>query len=127
MKLFDCKVRLGGSLYNEVPKTGVTAAEIHLFRHLHGTDAVVEITEAGKNNATQAAERERLIEVYADGLVAQQRNKTSPAQALSEIFGVGGRLPETIEGAAKAKPKAGVAPVAEPEPENLEDDEEKAA
>lgn len=121
MKLYDCKVRLGGSLYNEVPKTGLTAAEIHILRHLHGNDAVADITEAGKNSTTQAQERERLIEVYGDGLRGQQINKTSPAQAFSEIFGIAGRLPEAIEGAAKAKPKTAAAPVVE-EPDAPEDE-----
>lgn len=114
MKLYDCKVRLAGSLYNEVPKAGVTAAEIYLFRHIHGSDAVVEIYEAGKNSATQSTERERLIEVYGEGLRGQQTHKTSPSQALSEIFGIAGRLPETIEGAMKAKAKpVAAAPVEE--------------
>jgi hypothetical protein len=123
MKLYDCKVRLQGSLYNEVPKPGVTAAEIYLLRHIHGNDAVADITEAGKNTATQSQERERLIEVYGEGLRGQQINKTSPSQALAEIFGIAGRLPEVIEGAAKAKPKT-TAPVVEDPEIDLENDGE---
>lgn len=127
MKLYDCKVRLGGSLYNEVPKAGVTAAEIHLFRHIHGTDAVVEIYEAGKNAATQSQERERLIETYGEGLRAQQINKTSPTQALAEIFGIAGRLPETIDGALKAKAKPVAAAPVEDEPDVADETDLEAA
>lgn len=121
MKLFSCQVRLGGSLYNIVPKPDVTAAEIHILRLLHGDDSVVDIFETGKNKTTQAEERERLIEVYGQGLVANQKNKTSPAQALSEIFGIGGRLPDDIPGAPKKAKSEEKPAVVEPETDPAEE------
>ncbi len=44
--LYDCKVRLSGSVLNEVPRTNVSAAEIFVLRGIHGEDAVVDITDA---------------------------------------------------------------------------------
>lgn len=125
MKLYSCKVRLSGSLYNEVPKTDVTAAEVTLLQTLHGTDSVVQIYETGKNKVGQSDERSRLIEVYGAGLVAQQLAKT-PDAAFAAVFGIAGRLPDDIPGAPKApKSAAAPAPVAEPEdedaPENAEE------
>lgn len=119
MKLYSCKVRLSGSLYNEVPKSDVTAPEIQILRVLHGDDAVAEIRETGRNKVGQAEERARLIEAYGGGLVAQQLGKL-PDQAFNSVFGIAGRLPDDVPGALKG-PKP-VAPP-EPEPEGDEPDE----
>lgn len=44
MKLYTCKVRLGGNVNFEVPKEeGLTAAEIMVLRAIHGTDALVDL------------------------------------------------------------------------------------
>lgn len=48
-KFYTGRLRLGGSLLNEVPITGVPAAEIVMLQHLHGADAVVDLREAKKN------------------------------------------------------------------------------
>lgn len=113
MRLYSCTVRLSGSLYNEVPKTDVTAAEIFIMRVLHGEDAVVQVYETGKNKATQTDERARLEEVYGNGLVAAQKART-PHEAISAVFGIAGQLPDDIPGAAKApKPVAKVEAPAE--------------
>lgn len=117
MKLYSCKVRLSGSLYNEVPKSSVTAAEITILKVLHGDDAVVDITEAGKNKTTQSEERERLITEYGAGLVGKQLAKT-PEAALAAVFGIAGRLPDDVPGAAKAKEAPKPAPVVDDPPED---------
>lgn len=120
MKLYSCKVRIGGSLYNEVRKSDVTAPEIVILKHMHGDDAVVEIEETGKNKLSQGEERERLIGLYADGLVSHSKApKTPPEQAFNDLLGRG-VLPDDIPGAPKAKPKAKVEAAPEPEPENIE-------
>ena len=59
-KLYSCKLRLEGSVLNEVPKNEITAAEIEMFRALHGGDAIVNIVEVGEKTASDAAERERI-------------------------------------------------------------------
>lgn len=110
MRLYSCKVRLSGSLYNEVPKYDVTAPEVTILQTLHGGDAVTDLRETGKNKTGQADERARLIEIYGGGLVAAQLAKT-PDAAFASIFGIGARLPDEIPGTPKA-----TAPVAKPEP-----------
>jgi len=120
MKLYSCKVRLNGSLYNEVPKSDVTAAEIHILKMLHGDDAVIGVEETGKNKATQAEERDRLEAIYGEGIVAQQLAKT-PELALAAVFGINGRLPDDIPGAPKAQAVKTTKP-AEDEPSLKEED-----
>lgn len=48
MKLYECKVRLGGSVADEVRKSAVTAAEISVLQHIHGEDAVLEVRETAE-------------------------------------------------------------------------------
>jgi F-type H+-transporting ATPase subunit alpha len=49
MQLYSAKVRLSGSLYNEVRKDELTAPEILLLRSIHGgTEAVTEVKATGK-------------------------------------------------------------------------------
>lgn len=45
-QFYNCRVRLAGSLLNEVPKTGISAAEVHLLADQHGEDAIVDISVA---------------------------------------------------------------------------------
>jgi hypothetical protein len=118
VKLYSCKVRLSGSLYNEVPKTNVTASEVYIFRLLHGgDDAVTALVETGSVKRSQAEERDRLAEEYGPGLANFRQLRESPEQAMNAVFGMGGRLPDDLPGVAKAA-KAAPAPVAEPdEPE----------
>jgi hypothetical protein len=118
MRLYNCTVRLGGSLYNEVPKTGVTAAEILLLRILHGNDGVANIEEAGKNAVGQAQERDRLVEIYGAGIASARQLRELPEQAIVGVFGLGSRLPDEIPGAPKAKPKKN-----DPAPAPVGDDE----
>jgi hypothetical protein len=99
VKLYSCKVRLSGSLYNEVPKANVTASEVYIFRLLHGGDDAVTAEE------------------YGPGLANFRQLRESPEQAMNSVFGMGGRLPDDLPGVAKAA-KAAPAPAAEPdEPE----------
>lgn len=68
MKLYDCNLRLGGSLNNVVPKTACTAAEIEVLRALHGKDAVIDIAPGNPkaDKRTSPQERARLKRIYAD-------------------------------------------------------------
>src|SRR5581483_6989217 len=104
MQLYSCKVRLSGSLYHEVPKTEVTAAEIAILRAIHGfTDpetgnidpsCVVDIVATGNVDRSDAEERDRLSIVYNAAL---KRFGTSVAK----FFGIGTPLPKFAEGADK--------------------------
>lgn len=125
MRLYSCKVRLSGSLYNEVPKFDVTAAEVHILRLLHGNDSIANLEETGKNKIGQAEERDRLIELYGPGLSAMRQLREMPNQAFAGVFGIGGRLPEDIPGTPKAAPKvAAKAPVDEPDEPDAANPEE---
>lgn len=68
MQLYDCHVRLGDTTTSEVPKFEVTAAEIIIFRKIHGADSVVRIQPRKMDKRAHAAERVRLTHEYAPGL-----------------------------------------------------------
>ncbi|HKJ73523.1 MAG TPA: hypothetical protein VKA19_05350 [Alphaproteobacteria bacterium] len=65
-QLYKGKIRLAGNIVNEVPKTGMSAAEIIVLRREHGDDAVVDITPTEKVSRSNEAERERLDRIYGD-------------------------------------------------------------
>lgn len=98
MQLYDCKVRLHGSLYNEVRKDAITAAEIQVLKVIHGmtsgVESVADIEHVGEDrNRTDAQERESLMNRYATGLAAIESVKD-----LNGIFGIGQPLPNAIPG-----------------------------
>lgn len=65
MQLYDATVRLEGSIGHEVPKTGLTAAEILCIRAAQkADDAVVNIQPKDTNNRSKAVEYKRLAEAY---------------------------------------------------------------
>jgi hypothetical protein len=66
MQLYNCKVRLDGSVANEVRKADATAAEIEILRAIHGDDAVVDIVETRMDRRAHAEERARLNAIYAN-------------------------------------------------------------
>jgi hypothetical protein len=98
MQLYSAKVRLGGSLYNEVRKDELTAPEILLLRSIHGgAEAVTEVKATGKEAfdvdeegnkrlRTDKAERARLKRIY------DAYNKK-----LDKLFGPMGALPQVLE------------------------------
>jgi len=130
MQLYNCKVRLHGSLYNEVRKDNITAAEIAVLKIIHGQeggiDAVTDIEHTGRKNSSMSdgALREYLNEEYAKGLAAIESVKS-----LNGVFGVMGALPKQVEGvehvslktydARKAKAAAKSKPVA-PMPDDID-------
>lgn len=106
MQLYDCKVRLKGSLYNEVHKSGVSAAEVMLLRLIHGgavddMDAVVEIKPAmdAKNKRLPESEvndqdeRKRLQILYGTALESREDVKN-----VNGVFGPSSALPQVVEG-----------------------------
>lgn len=109
MQLYDCKVRLSGSLYNEVPKTGVTAAEITVLRVIHGSDSVADIKpDVFDRKRSDGSERARLDSIYGSAI-----SKIEDIKSLNGIFGVAAPLPQHLPGFepdAKQKKKAGRPP-----------------
>lgn len=92
MKLYDCKLRLGGNVVNEVRKEKVSAAEVIIMRAIHGDDAVIEIVEVGEDKRSDAEERDRLAAALYD------------AEMLSKVFGISAiPLPQEVPGVASPK------------------------
>lgn len=105
MQLYNCKVRLSGSLYNEVPKDEVTAAEITLLRVIHGNDGVADIVHKGEVERSDIEERGRLNFIYGGAL-----HTIDEIKSINGVFGVAGALPDKIAGVEIAeKPKAAAA------------------
>jgi len=84
MKLYSCKVRLHGSVADEVRKAEVTSSEISLLQSIHGDDAVLDVAEmSGKalnsiqnhpnfgKPRTEDDERDRLEQSYGATRVAR--------------------------------------------------------
>lgn len=89
--LYTAKINLAGSLLNQVEKTNLTAPEIHVLRHIHGSDSVSGIIGTGsKVKRTDAQERARLAKEYRNG------PDDAGSKLLNEIFGVAGTLPTSI-------------------------------
>lgn len=99
MQLYNCKVRLHGSLYNEVRKYDVTAAEIAVLKVIHGQEggieAVTEIEHTGRKNSSMsdAGLRAYLDMEYGGGLSANEGVKN-----INGVFGVAGALPKAVDG-----------------------------
>ena len=71
MKTYDCHVRLGGKVTNEVQRLGVTAPEIIALRSIHGEDAVVRLKSlaVADDRRSHVAERDRLSRLYGDKVI----------------------------------------------------------
>jgi len=104
MQLYNATVRVGGSLFNEVPKFGVTAAEIEVLRRVHGGDSVVRIVARGEDKRDDETERARLQRVYGRALLT-----IKGAGTLDAVLGTRGvPLPKTVPGVDSAPaPKRG--------------------
>lgn len=122
MRQFACKVRLAGSLYNEVPKSDVTVPEIIILRTIHGGDAVAEIVEIDSVKRSDAEERDRLAHIYGAAI----KNRQEIVGGLPALIGFSGTplpadasgLPATGGKPAKAKPGKDKAPDPEAEIED---------
>lgn len=87
-KLYNAKLRLGGSVLNEVPLHGATAAEIEILRMIHGgDDAVVEIKAAGEEERTHADERARLNQKFAGGGENMENQAKKKLAMIRDLFG----------------------------------------
>ena len=109
MQLYNCTVRLSGSMINEVPKFAISAAEIAVLRAIHqgpeaGVEAITNIKAVGPVKRSDAEERNRLNELYGAGLRTNERLRN-----LEAILGHSSvPLPDRIEGVnIVAPPKSG--------------------
>ena len=122
MHLYNCKVRLSGSLYNEVPKSQISAAEIIVLRTIHGSDAVADIVPAGESKMSSIQLRGELTLMYGKAL-----RTIEEVRSINGIFGVAGELPEHLPGfAPEKKVKAKAEPKQVIDEADLADDDEIA-
>jgi hypothetical protein len=96
-QLYSCKVRLGGSLLNEVPKE-ITAPEYFILKTLHapagGEDPIIDIKPLMKDlEHDDAQERIRLAELYGPALATFEDVKS-----INGVLGVATPLPTVIPG-----------------------------
>lgn len=106
MKFYDCTVRPAGSLLHEVPKQGLSAAEVVLLRSIHGDDGVVHLKPSKvKGDLSDAAERQRLSAVYGEKAVAKVFSATYGAALPQEV------LPDWLHGEAQDDEPAPERPV----------------
>lgn len=93
MLLYSGKVRLQGSLNNEVRKTDITAPEIAILQRIHGKDAVVDVVKVGAvKNRTDRSERHRLANTYPIGPSADGKSRLSGETFVDSVLGVGNTL-----------------------------------
>ncbi len=87
MQLYNCKVRLGGSVINEVRKSEVTAPEILILREMHGSDAVVDIVKTEMDRRSNEDERARLNAKYASPAKTNAETHKRRVEMMRALFG----------------------------------------
>jgi type IV secretory pathway VirB10-like protein len=103
LKLYNCRVRINGSLLNVIPRYAVTAAEIVLLRSLHSrsenaNEPVIDVVEVGAVNRPDAVERQRLADTYSFG-------ELNGPRLVHQVFGPEGvPLPQEVADAAPLEP-----------------------
>ncbi len=108
MYRYSAKIRISGSVMNEVRRPNMSAAEIMILRQLHGNDAVVDISESEKadKKADHGKERERLKRRYLGQ--SERRTKLNFATMFGpEHLPLPERLPDFANKAAEVSKLAG--------------------
>lgn len=87
MKFYSAKIRLAGSLLNEVLRTDLSAPEVLLLNEIHGEGSIASLTETGEKEfgrTENRVERRRLERKYG----ADPANIVSPrnAELLQRLF-----------------------------------------
>lgn len=94
--LYEAKIRLGGSLHNEVMKRDLTAPELVALSAIHGPDSVVGVTPMKDGAKVKSAdrsdrdERARLRAVYEGALPTK-------AGFVNRLFGPTAALPREYD------------------------------
>lgn len=94
MQIASILLNIGGDAGQQVPKYNVTPSEVAVLRILHGDDAVNDIEITGDEKRSSKAERERLMQIYAQ----PQPDGSRRSPAIDMLFpGVAARLFETFD------------------------------
>ncbi len=77
MQYYAGKVRLGGSPLNEVPKDALSAPEVIILQHIHGSDAIVDLRPVKSGRVESlAALRDELDMKYRPALASRNLSIT---------------------------------------------------
>jgi hypothetical protein len=96
MDIYKGKVRLTGSMLNEVRREDMTAPEVILLQRIHGNDAVLELEKTGTTKINHQDERQRLYLQYKTAV-----NVDAKRHYIEELFGPNHNdLPTSVPGAA---------------------------
>lgn len=99
MQFYQAKVRLAGSLMNEVFKAELSAPEIMLLREFHGQDAVVDIKRTREEPVPSEDERERLMGIYMGSSNNDPEQIKAKQMTWMRLFGhAGASLPSKLPG-----------------------------
>lgn len=93
MQTASILLAIGGDNTMQVPKFGVTPAEVLLLRLIHGEDAVTDIDINGEEDRSNRDEQDRLFQAYSKS----NPDGTVRSPELAALFpGVGAKLPKTF-------------------------------
>lgn len=92
MNFFKAKIRLKGSVQNEVIAAALSVPEILILRKLHGKDAVVNMEPIENQKVKNADERARLHRKYGRGLASME-----PPLSVDRLFGTYAPLPKSLD------------------------------
>jgi hypothetical protein len=81
---YDATVRPAGQITHEVPKVGLSAAEVVILRSIHGDDGVVHLRPS-KSARPAGDERARLIAVYGEKVVGKVFGSTYGSALPQEV------------------------------------------
>lgn len=103
MDYYKGKIRLSGSLLNEVQRERMSAPEALLLRKIHGEDAVLELEKVDSKNVNHQEERQRLYLEYPAAI-----NADAKRHYVEELFGPNHMdLPTSVPGVAITPQKSG--------------------
>lgn len=103
MDYYNGKIRLSGSLLNEVQRERLTAPEVLLLRRIHGEDAVLNLEKVDSQSVNHQAERQRLYLEYPAAI-----NADAKRHYVEELFGPNHNdLPTSVPGVAISPQKPG--------------------
>lgn len=106
MDILKGKIRLSGSVLNEVRRSNMTAPEVILLQRIHGSDSILELEKVGSESRNHQEERQRLYHEYPAAI-----NTDAKRHYVEELFGPNHHdLPTSVPGVAispkKGNPKA---------------------
>lgn len=87
---YSAKIRLSGSVLNEVIKENMSAAEVMILRRLHGNDALIGLQEVTSDKTPHEQELEYLKKTYCSS--SQNRTKINFEQMFPEHIPLPNRL-----------------------------------